>query len=703
MLLLASIGALTPNLVPIGNSSQSNRGCTRFCGVILVGRATRFHLRRTPVARIGATRRRCSSGDLGALSAQSIIERAFKIPFHAGRRYRDTDGMSKAKAVYCCLTERGFELQELCEEMELPPRPMDGQTNPTQIGADDFARRFSLRAKNLMWLLGAGASASAGIPTAWDMVWEFKQRLFVSQRRVSPQAVADLSSPMVRAQLQAHIDGSEHMPAFGAPDEYAVLFEAVYPAEADRRAYLDAKLAGAKPSFGHLALAALMRAQLMRLVWTTNFDPLVADACAKVFDGTGHLATVALDAPDLAAQLFCEERWPIEVKLHGDFRSRRLKNTSDELRHQDVRLRQMLVDSGQRFGLIVVGYSGRDDSIMDTLDEALGRPGAFPTGLFWLHRGEEPPLPRVGQLLQRAAGMKVEAALVSVENFDEILRDLVRLTDGIDTNPLDTFATERRRWSGAPRPSGARGWPVVRLNALPVTQAPTICRRVVCHVGGHAEAREAVKMAGVNLLVARTRAGVLAYGADADVRKAFEAHNITDFDLHTIETKRLRYESGERGLLRDALKSAVVRHRGLDAIHRRSSDLLAPTDPSHAVWKPLKQLVGTISGAVRNCPELTWREGIGARLDWANDHLWLLVEPRTVFDGITENNKAVAADFARERSVKRYNRQLNDLIAFWTALLAGDGGELRALGIGDGVDAVFRLGSDTCFSWRART
>jgi hypothetical protein len=102
-----------------------------------------------------------------------------------------------------------------------------------------------------MWLLGAGASASAGIPTARDMVWEFKQLLFVSQRRISPQAVADLSNPAIRAQLQAHIDASEYLPGSGAADEYAALFEAVYPAETDRRAYLDSKMAGAKPSYGH--------------------------------------------------------------------------------------------------------------------------------------------------------------------------------------------------------------------------------------------------------------------------------------------------------------------------------------------------------------------------------------------------------------------------------------------------------------------
>ncbi|WP_247517023.1 hypothetical protein [Bradyrhizobium sp. 190] len=46
-----------------------------------------------------------------------------------------------------------------------------------------------------MWLLGAGASAAASIPTAWDMIWEFKQQLYVRQRRVSPKQVAELFTP----------------------------------------------------------------------------------------------------------------------------------------------------------------------------------------------------------------------------------------------------------------------------------------------------------------------------------------------------------------------------------------------------------------------------------------------------------------------------------------------------------------------------
>jgi NAD-dependent SIR2 family protein deacetylase len=578
---------------------------------------------------------------------------------------------------------------------------MDVAKTIPEIGADDFARRFSLRAANLMWLLGAGASASAGIPTAGDMIWAFKQSLFVSQRRASPQAVADLSSTAIRGRLQAHIDSSGTLPNSGSPEEYAALFEAVYPAEADRRTFLDAKIAGAKPSYGHIALATLMRANLSRLVWTTNFDPLVADACAKVYDGTGYLTTVALDAPDLAKQCIDDGRWPIEIKLHGDFRSRRLKNTSDELRLQDERLRKLLVDSCRRAGLIVAGYSGRDSSVMDALEETLSQTGAFPAGLFWLHRGEDLPLPRVSQLLVRASESGVEAALVRVENFDEALRDLIRLNTNIDTSVLDGFAVERRRWSAAPQPTGNSGWPIVRLNALPVIQTPTVCRRIVCTIGGYSDLRAAIESAKVDVLVARTRAGVLGFGTDADMRSAFEGHGITEFDLHTVEVRRLRYESGERGLLREALTRAIVRHRALSLVRRGRTDLLVPTDVQSGMWSILKQQVGVLEGTVRNFPDLKWHEGVGIRLDWADERLWLLIEPRTVFEGITDENRSVAADFARERTVKRYNRQLNSLIAFWATHLAGDGSDLRTFGIGDGVDAVFRLSAETAFSRRS--
>ena len=549
-----------------------------------------------------------------------------------------------------------------------------------------------------MWFLGAGASASAGLPTAMDMIWEFKQVLFVSQNRSWSQASVDLSQPTVRNRIDAHIESLGSMPSPGAPDEYATLFEAAYPAELDRRAFLDGKLAGAKPSYGHVALATLMRHGQTRMVWTTNFDTLIADACAKVYGTTSTLTTIALDSARQAQQSLADERWPIEIKLHGDFRSRRLKNTDDELRQQDAHLRRALIDSCKRFGLVVCGYSGRDDSIMDALEEAMEHEGAFPVGFFWLHRGEDPPLPRVTRLLDRGIANNIEAVLVPVENFDETMRDLVRLTEGIDATALNQFASQRQPWSPVPlQRTVHRGWPIVRLNALPIIGAPTQCRRLTCSIGGTAEVREVVQNASVDVLAVRSKVGVLAFGADGDIRNAFGSHDITEFDLHAFDIKRQRYESTERGLLGEALNRAISRHRGLNLVHRRR---FMPGDPEDASWARLHELVGPLAGFVEGNPELRWHEGLTVRLDWADDRLWLLLEPLTVFEGITDENKMVASDFARERTIRRYNHVLNDLIDFWAHHLSQDEKEICALNTSHDVDAVFRLSSVTCFSNR---
>jgi hypothetical protein len=229
-----------------------------------------------------------------------------------------------------------------------------------------------------------------------------------------------------------------------------------------------------------------------------------------------------------------------------------------------------------------------------------------------------------------------------------------------------------------------------------------VCRRLVCEIGGTREVREAVAKAGVDVLAIRRKGAVLAFGRDTDIKGAFASYGIAEYDLHTIDTKSLRYESSERGLLRDSLTRAIVRSRGLSSTRTRSKDFLIPTDPRAAVWSTLRSIVGgAISGTITNAPMLLWSEGVAIRLEWADDRPWLVFEPRIVFSGKTEENAAAAADFGRERTVKRYNRQLNPLLAFWAAVLAGDGQPFPALGISDGVDAAFRVSCDTAYSRRA--
>ena len=205
----------------------------------------------------------------------------------------------------------------------------------------------------------------------------------------------------------------------------------------------------AKPSYGHIALATLMKGARCRLVWTSNFDPLVADGCAKVYGGTGQLTTVAIETGSLGRNAIDEGAGPSRSSFMATSDRAGSKNTGDELREQDAKLRTLLIDSCSRWGLVVAGYSGRDESVMDTLEAALERDASFPAGLFWLHRGEDPPLLRVQRLLAAAARKEIDCGLVPIENFDETLRDLMRLVPDLDTTVLDEIATERRVWSPA--------------------------------------------------------------------------------------------------------------------------------------------------------------------------------------------------------------------------------------------------------------
>lgn len=564
------------------------------------------------------------------------------------------------------------------------------------IEADDFARRFALRASTLMWLLGAGASASAGVATAWDMIWDFKRQLFCSKRQVSPRAVEDLSNPAVRRRLQEFIDAQGTFPAPGTPEEYAALFEAVYPSEIDRQTYLDRRIAAARASYGDMALATLMQAGLLPIVWTTNFDPLIADACAQVYGTTGPLTVVALDASHLADEAITAGRFPVEIKLHGDFRSSRLKNTTEELREQDRRLRGTLVTACSRYGLVVAGYSGRDESVMKALEDALSSQTPLPSGLFWLQRSK--PLPRVEQLLERAAALGVDSGLVPIEGFDETLSDLVRLMPDLDTAALERFSGQRRRRTPAKPLTGARGWPVLRTNALEIVESPTNCRLVDCQIKGTREVREAIRASGVDVIAVRASGGVLAFGSDTDVRAALAEFEVTSFDLHTIAP----YRTTERGLLRDALARALVRDRPLRLRPRRTEDLLIPDPPNDPLFAPVASLVsGGMTGAIPGT-DLRFTEAVAVRLEFFRERLWLLVEPRVVYSDTEDRAQhAAAASYRLERTAQRYNRHWNDLVDAWAKLLTGDG-PLRALGIADGIDATFTLSPTTAFSRRGR-
>lgn len=572
-----------------------------------------------------------------------------------------------------------------------------------------FLQLYPARAPNIMWMLGAGASAAANVPTAGHMILDFKRRLYCAAQRVPLSTCANLSDPALGERLQQYFDSLGGFPPVGADDEYAAFFEAMYPDEADRRRYIEQQVLRATPSLGHVALAALLSMDRARAIWTTNFDRVLEDATAALFGTSARLTVATIDTANIAREAINEGRWPLLVKLHGDFQSRRLKNTTTELRAHEQVLEVSLTEACGRFGLAVVGYSGRDASVMRALEAALDQPGAFPNGLFWFHWGSGGPLNSVEHLIEQARAREVDAHILQSESFDELLSDVVLQFEDWPPDLRPRIDPRARRMSDAPRPPEGRGYPVIRLNALPVTTAPTTCRLVTCTIGGMKEVRAAVDAAGVELLFARRRAGILIFGPDASARRAFSAFGITAFDVHAITPGRLSYESAEQGLLTQAMARALARQRPVEAVRRRSRSILAinvarQEDPTlHPLVSAAGDLSGTVPDRTGDLPVRRWREAVAIRLDRRDERLWLLIEPTIWVDRDPgEPLDEASKDFVRERLARRYNAQVNALLDAWTAIVTGgvDEATLMAFGPVEGVDAVFTVQRTAAFSRR---
>jgi len=99
---------------------------------------------------------------------------------------------------------------------------------------------------------------------------------------------------------------------------------------------LDEFIVGARPGFGQIALAALMLEGIVPVVWTTNFDRVVEDAVSGLSGTTTALTTAHLAEPAVARRALDESTFPALVKVHGDYQSENLKNTTTELQEQDA-------------------------------------------------------------------------------------------------------------------------------------------------------------------------------------------------------------------------------------------------------------------------------------------------------------------------------------------------------------------------------
>ncbi|MDQ2739291.1 MAG: SIR2 family protein [Actinomycetota bacterium] len=568
-----------------------------------------------------------------------------------------------------------------------------GESCPSSEGElplDDFVRRVISHGRNLHWLAGAGVSVSAGVPTAWDMTYDFKRTIYAQHKRIDVMDL-DSSDPDVQLRLDAYFLTRDDFPNPGDPDEYARFFEKVHSDPVSRQRTIAHVLeeADPDPNLGHIILAVMWQLKMLHVVWTTNFDDVLERAANQVSGAPRWLRRIDRSEPALVKAVFEDQAKPLLVKMHGDFQSERLDNTTSELA-ADSELRSAFSEAMRTKGLVVAGYSGRDSSVMTALTNALQAERPFTSGLYWIVRTGDSQLPVVAELIARARQRNVEAHIVECPSFEELMANIRYLLPAEETQKaLFNRFQPQTRLSEFDIPARGGRWPRLRLNAVAVANYPTSCRLVHCDIGNTSEVRNAVRAAEVQVVAARRRDGVIAFGRDDDLLRTFRGGD-PKLDYGQLDP----VHTADRGLLYDALVVALERQRPL--VRRGSRTLIVdPAEVKNRGLASLKradltQLAGRIPGTTGS-----WAEGVELRLEQRHGHLWLVYAP-TVWsdrcDDKDENDRR--REWTRERQVKRYNRPYTAILKGWADILCDlqRDATLEAIGIErGGSDATFIL------------
>ncbi|MBA4205008.1 MAG: SIR2 family protein [Polymorphum sp.] len=573
------------------------------------------------------------------------------------------------------------------------------------------------------------------------MIRDFKAQIFCRETNLSKREI-DTADPVWIDRIDAFFRQTSLLPPDGDPTEYAKAFEAVYPEARHRRQYIDDAISKGTPCFGHKVLGSLMAAGKVDCVFTTNFDPLIEESALSAngilpVDNQNRPTVAAIDSADRAMRCLNESDWPLVAKLHGDYQSIAIKNTGSELEEQDARMRHVLVESGKRFGMIFVGYSGRDASIMEALNTVLDAPSPFPNGVYWLTSSASRLLPAVIEFLERAEAAGVDVAVVECATFDELAADIIKVTDL--PKPLHDRVME-----GRPTPrlvpvqiphAKARAFPVLRYSAILLQSMPAAARRIrLSQSTTSAEVREIFRAKGCRATAAALGRELAAFGRDQEILDALAP--LSPSLAGTIDLDPVA-DSWAMGLLYDTLVRSLARQRPLIPRYRRSGHSLVVATPrdgddpdrtrrQQQILSRLRDAYGTsLFGTV---PKLgfPFQEGVHLKLEQVDGKWWCGFEPYTFVqlprqdtpqtegaENLVAQEAAAemgmqaeqrgdpAGDWRRERWAPRYNRNWASIIGAWAQLLTETGGTLRsAFGLedGSGIDAVFTVSPVTGFS-----
>lgn len=284
--------------------------------------------------------------------------------------------------------------------------------NNFELSYDAFLRTIKENTDtNHAFLLGAGTSVSSGVQSATDCIWEWKRNIFITKNPNLAKQYTLFMSETVQRSLQKWLDTEGIYPTENSIEEYSYFAKAAYPIDETRRKYFENICKGKEPYVGYKILCQLAKKGMIKSVFTTNFDGLVEKASYQTGVTPVPISLTNAEYIHRASsntELLC-------VSLHGDFKFGQLKNTNTELDTQQdafvIALKKHLYDKH----LVVMGYSGRDKSLMSALKKAYSEPGGGM--LFWCGYGHEMNQ-NVSELLEHLHTNNRQGFYIPTEGFD---------------------------------------------------------------------------------------------------------------------------------------------------------------------------------------------------------------------------------------------------------------------------------------------
>jgi hypothetical protein len=390
--------------------------------------------------------------------------------------------------------------------------------------------------------------------------------------------------------------------------EYSHYVELCYPVPADRQAIFMALSRNAQPHMGYKLLGLLLEVGKVKWVWTTNFDDLVdrgrpANRCRP-------LLQIGMDCPDRLDRIRREGDESVQIFLHGDYRYDHLRNTASELQSLDVSCLEKLKELCHQLPLVVVGYSGRDGSVMQCLAEAYSQNGQG--GLYWACMSGSEPVAPVRELLDRATQAGNRAELVHFGGFDDLMARLARfwLRDTQHREPAEDLLSMRPTVSAFTLDNLAADGDWVLGNAYPVNlpnQLYQFSMKRIAEPGAWKRLKEIIK--GRPIIAGLLRRKALALGRVAAIQEALgdgldsriEQITLADADLTIAD-----------GIIRQIMLSGLVAAlaaRNLERIGRYS-------------LRSLEEVVHVYKGA-----RYRYSPSVDLSLDFIDGQVYCLTQP----------------------------------------------------------------------------